>query len=530
MTEVLPISCISCRKRKIKCNKLKPCNQCNRRNIDCSFPSTFRNIEIQGLESNEDFKEQPDVNENQLVEEINKLPTLKFDFLQKNNFQLICCLVDAFFDGYFLNFYKLFMNKQAILKFLADFNSVDKNNWDYENDLLVLIGILQLSISRLTPLAFIKLFDIDILQYSAYIKTLHRSLLNQFQKLRLKLFNKSLKTIQADILLIEHYFIEEAYEDCWLIMFRACSVAYSVEIYACTLDPHPVTGASESVSGKINSQNEHLSKLKIWYCLRIISDKISSILNRPNPITIRVHNFLQHYDRSNSIWLKIGFTECIRLLNMMLIENHVIDINVMEVMTVIKKYESEIELLEKYLQDIDNVNPGKPAILNDLIVISVNKVKLMVHFINKFKPEVCEIFVLNNIANSIIQYLQLIFKFLGVFETKMAGIDLSYMEIGKYFRTQLPFLNCLIHCGIVVILDFLNLQSNSFIHLTVKDKFNVPWFLVQLKAHLHRLISVDGQFNNKIWSIDILHAINKNLDHISLIDQRIQLLFVYDDL
>lgn len=41
-----PISCITCRRRKIKCNKKKPCNQCLRKGIVCEFPSKFRNISI----------------------------------------------------------------------------------------------------------------------------------------------------------------------------------------------------------------------------------------------------------------------------------------------------------------------------------------------------------------------------------------------------------------------------------------------------------------------------------------------------
>lgn len=46
MSEVFPISCISCRRKKIKCNKVRPCNQCEKRQICCNFPSTFRNIKI----------------------------------------------------------------------------------------------------------------------------------------------------------------------------------------------------------------------------------------------------------------------------------------------------------------------------------------------------------------------------------------------------------------------------------------------------------------------------------------------------
>lgn len=41
-----PISCISCRRKKIKCNKKKPCNQCIKKGVICEFPRKFRNINI----------------------------------------------------------------------------------------------------------------------------------------------------------------------------------------------------------------------------------------------------------------------------------------------------------------------------------------------------------------------------------------------------------------------------------------------------------------------------------------------------
>ena len=34
-------------KRKIKCNRIKPCDQCIKRHLPCEFPEKFRNIKIQ---------------------------------------------------------------------------------------------------------------------------------------------------------------------------------------------------------------------------------------------------------------------------------------------------------------------------------------------------------------------------------------------------------------------------------------------------------------------------------------------------
>lgn len=54
MGEVFPISCVLCRLKKIRCNKQNPCNQCNKRNIPCHFPATFRNRKINEYDFNYD--------------------------------------------------------------------------------------------------------------------------------------------------------------------------------------------------------------------------------------------------------------------------------------------------------------------------------------------------------------------------------------------------------------------------------------------------------------------------------------------
>ena len=80
MSEPYPISCISCRRKKIKCNKQKPCNQCLKRKVICEFPSTFRNIEIN---TNDEAKTN---DESPLVDDVNiyKLQQEKDEILNKN--------------------------------------------------------------------------------------------------------------------------------------------------------------------------------------------------------------------------------------------------------------------------------------------------------------------------------------------------------------------------------------------------------------------------------------------------------------
>ncbi|ODV97060.1 hypothetical protein PACTADRAFT_48827 [Pachysolen tannophilus NRRL Y-2460] len=50
---VYPISCVECRRRKIKCCKRYPCKQCVKRSIKCEFPEKFRSIEIGDIINNE---------------------------------------------------------------------------------------------------------------------------------------------------------------------------------------------------------------------------------------------------------------------------------------------------------------------------------------------------------------------------------------------------------------------------------------------------------------------------------------------
>ncbi len=37
-----PLSCLSCRQRKVKCDKAKPCSACQRLNLDCVYPPRVR--------------------------------------------------------------------------------------------------------------------------------------------------------------------------------------------------------------------------------------------------------------------------------------------------------------------------------------------------------------------------------------------------------------------------------------------------------------------------------------------------------
>lgn len=793
MTEAYPISCVSCRRKKIKCNKLKPCNQCKKRQIVCQFPSTFRNIEInsdemkpqdEGFETNDDNigstinrlkdENQYMLNKNVQLHELNKqllgklnqytsesnymnvddqgsfnknleesdlnhvhgkapesfkisgetsesgdkyygpqsskymieslknsqfmdtnnypqnyldkdneikvgkslikkpLPVLMPGLSAQENLRLIYRLVEKFFQNYSSNYYKIFISKLHIMNFLDTYDSINNNLWENDDDLLVLIMILIFALERLTPVEIIDLFNIKNNDYNNFIYNLiHNNLFYNFEKLRHNLINESILTIQSYILCTEYYFVEQRYEECWSMMFHTCSIAFSIGLHVTgklklneiNLNQDQVSNNSTAHSNDKDDSNisdesmdevdefEDISKLKVWFSLRILSDKVCSILGRPNPISIQMNSkiikYNQNYSSINlkqnktSILLRIGLSECIRLSNMMLIENFMIDFTINDLLNLNSRFEKEINLLEMYLMEIDSnvssnaasadeniesVDSGytgsagptsggseglssenmdtnsagsmalstsasggssrsadvsktakmstesitnshhnegssnqsgstnyetgqedldtsrelsydesnylplrieKINLLNDLIVFYVNKAKLFEPFIIKFnKNENDSILIMKNLSNSIINFLKLIYKFFNKFEIQLSKKNLNYVKIGKYFRTNFPFLNSFIYQGVIIIFTLLNYKLKDFVQLKYNDKFDNRGFLSELKLQLLNLLSVDYNFNEKIWSINITYLVNKNLEILDIISQQQRLMEV----
>lgn len=795
MAETYPISCVSCRRKKIKCNKLKPCNQCKKRQIICQFPATFRNIEINedritedsnlsSFDSNElisiinNLKQQKQdvLNSNiklneynrKLINNLNKLkiqsnyfdtkskssssdmkleddhdlddfdphdhshflsdsissteafkisgetselgekyygpqsssfmmetlinnksnrqspyenrqsfnyldndnnikmkkslikkplPQLNARLSPRENVQAIFKAVEKFFQNYSSNYYKTFVSKLNLFEFLNNYSSFDDDNWENDDYLLLLYMILIFSIERLTPIEVHDILGIEEKEYPVFTYNLiHNNLFYNFEKLRHNLVTESIITIQSYILCTEFYFIEQKYEECWSMMFHTCSIAYSIGLHVTNklkltkfneidLNVPNVDGSSssdnkesnelgdndfESAISNRNNELDDINKLKVWFTLRILSDKVCSILGRPNPISIQINSIILKYNQnysninlnqhSTSILLKIGLSECLRLSNMMLIENFMIDFTINDLLTLNSKFEKEIYLLELYLDGIQNAehhsnkryglqaaeqfeyerkastatantetsnttggsnNAAPPSsydqnqtepevlkpiptskspssnrdkkssggsttgsedssnelsydefnylpimidkldLLNDLIVFYINKAKLFEPFIIKFnKNENDAILILKNISNSILSFLKLIQSFLDVFEIRLSKKKLDFTKIGKYFRINFPFLNSFIYQGVIIIFTLLNYKSNDFINLRYNDKFGNEEFLFDLKTNLKKLISIDNFFNDKIWSVNVVNLIQKNINVIETIEKQ----------
>ncbi|ODV66815.1 hypothetical protein HYPBUDRAFT_240618, partial [Hyphopichia burtonii NRRL Y-1933] len=434
-----------------------------------------------------------------------------FDLL-KLNFRIIYKMVELFFIN--TTYYKSFISKETVFNFLNNYESIKDKEWENDDDLLLLYMILLLSIQRLTPKEFI---DMNLMSSSndsiKKFKKFKNHLLNNilyhnFEKLRHNLINESIITIQAYILCTEWYFIDQRYEESWSMLFHTCSIAYSIGLH---------------VMGKFRTttDNNDIARFKVWFALKNISGQICSVLGRPNPISIQVNSIvLKSSSESNlskidlnahktQVLLKIGLSECLRLSNMMLIENFMINFTMNDLLNLDSKFEKETNLLEWFLSDkytdddlidshnnddlskIDGDSSGgdqlsydegnylplridRVNLIIDLITLYINRAKLFEPFINQFQEASDAALITKSLLYSIMKFLDYIIEFIQQFLDNFADKYLAYeyqimseIKFGKLFRIYYPFLNSFIYQGIIVIFTFLNYKSNDFVYFSV---------------------------------------------------------------
>ncbi|GME84381.1 unnamed protein product [Ambrosiozyma monospora] len=57
--KLTPVSCLECRRRKIKCDRGRICKSCEKKGLDCVYPDTFRSIKISNSSSIHEFVHLP---------------------------------------------------------------------------------------------------------------------------------------------------------------------------------------------------------------------------------------------------------------------------------------------------------------------------------------------------------------------------------------------------------------------------------------------------------------------------------------
>lgn len=720
MSETFPISCISCRRRKIKCNKKKPCNQCQRRNTPCQFPSKFRNIEIkeegdsqgssrrydssnamdgEGWKSSESSRladggsDSPGELNDRLQRTLDKLGRLEEDrrylrdenskltrsceylseelskyqkassyrsatpgsgkepilitgettegknkfygpqssrfmietlkksqtdnegssklgkgefqqndftqfkgdskgsrqgmnmidksllkkplpfFLWKNlegrdeelnneeymkTILLLDKLVRKLFDSVY---YRSYISWSQIHQFLKNYSSIKEQEWEDDDELLLLYMVLLVLIYRLGPRDMVELELIDeknmsIESVRVLKNQIQLKIFGNFEKLRHNLLHESIFTIQAYLLCTEWHFIEQRYEEAWSMMFHTCSITYSIGLH--------IMGKFRDYVGEDEDQGKDtdIARYKVWFALKNITGMICSILGRPNPLSIQVSSLVLkssgpdselHRHKTQTL-LKIGLSECLRLSNMMLIENFMIDFTMDDLLNLDASFEKEIRVLEYFLSDeyieqdtavdifetsfdkeMETLPISKAQIMEDLIIFYVSRAKLFEPFIQKFQSEERFPILILSLHYSILRYLDLSIMFLQGFtdtylSEKLAGVSLQGQHRQeRLLRKHLPFLDAFIYQGIMVIFTLLHYKFKEFVGVIQKankDEINYVEFLDYLKTKIGKLMELDTDFLYRtsscynILSSNINSIMKKVMDLIELVYER----------
>ena len=151
--------------------------------------------------------------------------------ISRLNFEVVVKLVEKFFENN--SYYRTFISSVHVFDFLNGYNSINDRDWENDDDLLLVYMILCLSIERLSPQDFVELNllpDGSLNICTKYRKFLTRQVLyKSFERLKENLVDESMITIQAYILCSEWLFLQQNYEECWQMMFHACSISFSID-------------------------------------------------------------------------------------------------------------------------------------------------------------------------------------------------------------------------------------------------------------------------------------------------------------
>lgn len=493
---------------------------------------------------------------------------LKDPAVIRRNIKVIQRLIEFFFTTN--SYYTSFIVIGNVRQFLDSYESIKDSEWENDDDLLLLYMILLMAVQRLSPTQFVKfglLPQDKILEVSRFKSYLAKDVLHHsFVNFRHNLLNESIVTIQAYILCCEWYFIDQKYEECWSMVYHVSAVAYLSGLHVLSRFK---LGNNNKDTQNEEDEKEDLEKCVVWFALRNITGQICSILGRPNPISIQVNSFvdrstrttrsdnLDFKEKKTQVALKTGLSECLRLSNMMLIENYMIDFTITDLFNLNRKFETEITQLEMFLTDkgadmdlhfesasdqiLSRHKIGRSAMMHDLIIFYVNRSKLVEPFVDKFRTheqsdEVVRILI-NSLDRFLIYSVEFIGNFIDDFGEKLSGSANTLLDkhFGKLFRTYFPFLNSFIYQGFVVIFTFLHYKFKEFIeapsvmnltdHLPVVD---YEKFLIVLDEKLKLLYSFESRLlakvskNIKFWSTNILYLMNNNIRFINVMQERRQ--------
>lgn len=569
-----PISCIPCRRRKVRCNRRKPCSFCVKNGLKCEFPTKFRNIDLQRNGGVELFEEpqfadtvaQLQKEKESILDEVKRLKE-KVDFLEsqegslniagettelgekyygpllsnymvellqrdknqsplsglhsslisksvshnsgshetgkdeesetesdasagmakkhlphlldedasyEENLSVLIFLVKRFFAS---RKYANFISQPLMLNFVKNNELIKEDNWENDDDLLLLYMILVILVHRLTPQEYLSSglcvnppSSMD--QITAHTSRLIKNLLfPNFVRLRHNLLNESVVTVQAHILCIEWHVIEKLYEEAWSMLFHSCSTAYSIGLHVIVnlrtasqvtdktaqqivdltegLDI-PSEHGSARANGTNSSDDEddnddyRISRFKVWFALKHISAQLCSMLGRPSPILIQVDLLVLQsagcpglskmgLERKETlVHLKMGLSECMRLSNLMLIESYMMSFDHRDIERLEVRFQEESKTLAwfasaEYQNSIEGkeceinqysdipLHVGQIEVLTDLVALHVNRAKFLQPFIHRIVSGAEGDYIFTSLCGAILEFLKCTVAFVKAF-------------------------------------------------------------------------------------------------------------------
>lgn len=391
--------------------------------------------------------------------------------LALQNKQVITKLVHGFFDRH--TYHRSLFSKTDILNFLDGFEAAPDNEWE-DDDLLLLVNTMLLSsIETLTPRECVDLGIIPldgILSYPQFMRHLVKKvLMHNVLELRHNLLNESYVTVAAHILCAEWLFHSHQYEECWSIVFHGCAVLYAIGLH--------IIGDLRKYNMLVDRQSEDIdpvdetaidfTRFKLWFGLKYVTGQVCSILGRPNPLSIRATSAIMRSaldlgdvidDEFERTCCKVGLSECLRLANMMLIESFMMDFNEDDLLELDAKFGIEINVCETILKQAGSNKPI--AIVYDLLVLLVNRAKLLHPFLAKFKDKSSASTIVNHMIQSLFQSTKCLLELINLFEKLIRDsldaedsldVEAKTKLAAKQCSARFPFLSQWVHQGLIVV-------------------------------------------------------------------------------
>lgn len=527
---VLPISCNECRRRKIRCDRIQPCQNCTNKSIPCTYPSKFRSIDlnkfkpkssqdetvtavefykrkIQDLETklaiSEDLISIFDSDgssitkyfgqnslsvlecetmngilpfEKNVTKAVNlkkkPLPELIADDPVKNQ-RMIKKLVKSFFDGNIYYYFNEMVDKDDLMNFLNDYDRIE--NWNNDEDIMLLCCIL---VDTLKSCLENRAESIISNQPQVV-----RSLISYYFQISKIQTTESEKFIQSQLILSNYYYYTYAFEKCWKLIFQLVSNAYSLGM--------------------------HIQGGPLWTKINTMESLMCSSSSRPNIINEQVMNpKLQLDDELN----EYKFSEILRSKNGLYVSSYVqkTTISYEDVLQLDAKFDEYNNYL--YSKTIWRNKSGEEIGVEEfkrnekicILLVMTLSTQLKLHFDHFEEQKYSDIKMMKLLK----EYLELLGGFvygkLNTLRDKFAALECFF------YQFLLIFLKYLNYKSVSIMMKSVTMDSTSTIRLESTNSSNAE--ILEITDLQKTLTDIYGECtltNNRITKvIDIIKSVN----------------------